>query len=127
MEKTKKKILLIEDEQDIVVTMEYMLKEKGYEVCAAYDGEEGLRKAIQCRPDLIILDLKLPKLPGEEVCRRIRKREDAAANTPIIMVTAKDLDVDRVIGRVIGANYYITKPFEMDNLLNKIKSLLGEE
>lgn len=119
----KKKILVVDDERDIVTTVKYMLEEESYEVYTAYDGKEALAVVKRERPDAVILDLKLPGLPGEEVCRRIRKDEEISS-TPIIMVTAKDLDVDRVVGRVIGANYYITKPFEMEDLLFKIKECL---
>ena len=119
----KKKILIIDDEIAIADGLKYILEEQGYCVIVANDGEEGLQKAEKDTPDLIILDLHLPKLPGEEVCRTIRKNE-RLNNTPIIMLTAKDLDVDRVVGRVIGANAYITKPFEMENLLKQIKLYL---
>ncbi|UCD15586.1 MAG: response regulator [Candidatus Omnitrophota bacterium] len=122
MEK-KKKVLIVDDEVDIVKTLTYILEREGYAVYGAVDGTEGLEKVTQHMPDLIILDLRLPLLPGEEVCRRIRK-DEATAKIPIIMLTAKDLDVDRVIGKVIGANYYITKPFDIKDLLGKIKSLI---
>ncbi|MBU1121272.1 MAG: response regulator [Candidatus Omnitrophica bacterium] len=119
----KKKILIVDDEPDIVMTLTLLLEQEGYIVSGASSGEEALDKVNVLMPDLVILDLRLPSLPGEEVCRRIRKDEDIA-EIPIIMLTAKDLDVDRVVGRVIGANFYITKPFELDILLNKIKELI---
>lgn len=119
----KEFILIIEDEADISKTLRYALEEEGYDISIAENGEEGLTKARQHHPDLIILDLKLPKLPGEVVCKEIR-RDEKLSQVPIIMLTAKDTDVDRVVGRVIGANCYMTKPFELDKLSLKVKELL---
>jgi len=121
----KGQILIIEDEADISKTIRYFLEEEGYDVSIAGSGEEGLEKARQHNPDLVILDLKLPEMPGEEVCKEI-KRDKKISGTPIIMLTAKDSDVDRVVGRVIGADCYMTKPFELDELGGKIKDLLGK-
>ncbi len=119
-----KKLLIIEDDRDISRTIELHLSSLGYEVLVAYDGQQGLEKARALKPHLIILDLGLPHLPGEEVCRQLR-RDAEHQETPVIMVTAKDTDVDKVIGKVIGANYYISKPFNLDELEEKIKVLLG--
>ena len=120
----KKKILIVEDDADIAKTIQYMLEQEGYDVEAVDNGMDGLSR-IKCEaPDLIILDLKIPRLPGEEVCREIRK-DDRISNVPIIMLTAKATDVDRIVGRVIGADYYMTKPFDIDELLAKIASLIG--
>jgi len=121
---SKKRILIVDDEPGIITTVKYVLEEKGFDVSTAYDGEEGLRKAKYDRPDLVILDLNLPKLIGEEVCREIRK-DRLILDTPIIMLTAKKSEVDRIIGRVIGADYYMTKPFDFVELLGKIHDLLG--
>jgi len=120
---SKRRVLVIEDDPDIAVTMKYMLKKKGYEVSISSNGKEGFDKIKEERPDLVILDLILPDLAGEEVCREIRK-DDSLKDTPVIMVTAKYSDVDKVVGRVIGANLYMTKPFDMDELLEGVENLI---
>jgi DNA-binding response OmpR family regulator len=120
-----KRILIIEDDPDIGRTLELHLSSLGFEVLKASDGKEGLEKAKLSKSDLIILDLGLPNLPGEEICRELRKDEEYS-RIPIIMVTAKGTDVDRVVGRVIGADFYITKPFNLDLLEEKIKTLLAQ-
>ncbi|MBU2102850.1 MAG: PAS domain S-box protein [Candidatus Omnitrophota bacterium] len=119
----QKKILIIEDDLDIVKTIRYLLEQAGYAVSDAMNGREGLAKVKRDKPDLVILDLHLPKLPGEEVCREIR-RDEQIADVPIIMLTAKSADVDRVVGRVIGANRFMTKPFDADELLREIDTIL---
>ena len=107
--------------------MGYLLKVRlerlGYDVIVAKDGQEGLTKAKEEKVDLIILDLMLPKLPGEVVCKQIRKDEQAGG-IPIIMLTGKDRDADEVIGRVIGADSYIVKPFEFSVLIAEITKLI---
>jgi DNA-binding response OmpR family regulator len=118
-------VLLIEDELAIAKPVRYALQEEGYDVSLAVTGEEGLEKAKKHNPDIVILDLMLPGLPGEEVCKDIKKYEKTRS-VPIIILTAKDTDVDKVIGRVIGADYYITKPFNMEELLAKVGSLLNQ-
>lgn len=120
---TKKKILLIEDDKDISRTIKLYLEGEGFEVVTVFDGKEGLQKAKTIGEDILILDLMLPGLPGEEICRELRNDEKYAA-LPIIMLTAKGTDAEWVRGMVIGANYYITKPFEMDDLLATIHLLL---
>jgi len=122
--KRKKKILIIEDDMRLAGITKLILEKKGYDASIADNGETGLTLARRDNPDLIILDLCLPKLKGEEVCREIR-RDEKMGSLPIIMVTAKDLDADRIIGRVIGANSYMTKPFEMAELLKEIDKLIG--
>lgn len=123
-----KKILIIEDETDIVTILAFRLKKMKYDVVTASDGQTGLALAKQLRPDLIVLDLTLPELPGEEVCKAIREDvEEPFSKTPIIMVTAKNSDVDRIIGKSIGANSYITKPFELDSLVREINKYLPSE
>lgn len=119
----KKKILVIEDDQDIRRTIELRLEMEGFEVITAAEGYEGVYKARTSKAGLIILDLKLPGLPGEEICKELRKEKEYE-KLPIIMLTAKDTDVDMVIGKVIGASDYMRKPFDMDELLEKIHSLL---
>ncbi|MBF0484160.1 MAG: response regulator [Candidatus Omnitrophica bacterium] len=116
-------ILMIDDEADITKTVRFFLEDAGYDVAIAGNGKDGLEKARLHHPNLIILDLKLPQLPGEAVCKEIRN-DSKIANTPIIMLTSKDSDTDRVIGRVIGADYYMTKPFDLYVLSAKIKELL---
>ena len=118
-----KKILLIEDDRGLVEVLRTQLERANYSVICAYDGEEGLRQYLQAYPHLIILDLNLPKLNGSEVCRRIR-REKSDDATPIIILTAQDGEVDRIVGRVLGAEKYMTKPFDMAQLLHEIADLL---
>lgn len=120
----KKRILIIEDEPDISRTIELHLSSLGFEVLAAFDGKNGLKMAKISKPNLIILDLGLPQLPGEEICRELRK-EEGHQDIPIVMISAKGTDADRVIGRVIGADCYISKPFDLGLLENKIKELLN--
>ncbi len=119
----KKRILVVDDEIELVKAIQIRLDQAGYEVLAAHDGKEGLEKARKEKPDLIILDLMLPKLPGTEVCKEIRK-DEKIGKIPIIMLTAKDSDADRVIGKVIGANYYMIKPFDAEGLLDLIKKYI---
>lgn len=118
-----KQILIVDDEPDIRKVLTFRLKKIGYEVLTATNGEEALKKARQEKADLVILDLLIPKMPGEEVCRQIRK-DKKIEKTPVIMLTSKDSDVDKVIGKVIGADCYMTKPFDIDVLVNEIKKLV---
>ena len=119
----KNKILVIEDDKDIRRTLQLRLEMEGYKVITASEGYEGAYKAITSDAGLIILDLRLPNLQGEEICKELRK-EEKYGYLPIIMLTAKDTDVDMVLGKVIGADCYIRKPFDMEELLEKIRSLL---
>jgi DNA-binding response OmpR family regulator len=119
----RKKILIAEDEIVIAKLVRILLERKGYEVFTASDGAEALRLAFNEEPDLLILDLMMPKMTGEEVCRELRK-DDQFDGMPVIMLTAKSGDADRVIGRVLGADEYMTKPFEGSELLGKIEELL---
>lgn len=121
--KQAKKILIIEDEDRLRTILGYRLAHNGYNVLFASDGEQGLKCVQDYHPDLVILDLMLPKLPGEEVCKEIRKDLDCC-DIPIIMLTAKGTDTDRIIGRVVGANSYMVKPFDSHQLLFQIHSLL---
>jgi len=114
------KILIIEDEKDLVKILEYNLRREGYETAAALDGEAGLASFKKFKPHLIILDLMLPKLTGMEVCRLVRRE----AATPILMLTAKQEEVDRVLGLEMGADDYVTKPFGVRELLARVKALL---
>jgi len=118
-----KKILIIEDENELCDLIGLRLERSGFEVIAANDGVEGLNKARLEKPDLIILDLMLPKMHGEDVCKEVRK-DVRLSKIPIIMLTAKCTDADKVIGAVIGANVYIAKPFEGAKLMQAINKLL---
>lgn len=122
----KKRILIVEDEPELCKLLAVRFERKDYEVIVANDGVEGLSKARQEKPDLIILDLMLPRLPGEEVCKEIRKDQNIS-ETPIIMLTAKTTDVDRVIGKVIGANAYMYKPFDSAKLIAEVERLTLKE
>jgi phosphate regulon transcriptional regulator PhoB len=117
------KILIIEDEKPITELLEYNLKNSGFFVEIAHDGESGLNKTIQNKPDLILLDLMLPKLDGTEVCRRL-KSSPATRQIPIVMLTAKTEEVDRIVGLELGADDYVTKPFSVRELVLRIKAIL---
>ncbi len=117
------KILIIEDEKPITELLEYNLKQNGYFVEIAYDGEEGLKKVLEIKPDLIILDLMIPKIDGMEVCRRI-KGDSSIKSIPIVMLTAKTDEVDRIVGLEMGADDYVTKPFSVRELVLRIKAIL---
>jgi len=121
----KKKILLVDDEKDLVETVTFRLEAAGYEVVPAYDGQEGFEKAKSEKPDLIILDLMLPKMDGYKVCRMLNF-DGKYKKIPILMFTARAQESDKKIGEEVGANDYITKPFEPQALLGKIKELLGD-
>ena len=116
-----KKILIIEDEPDLVKGLKLNLSDEGYEVNWAVNGVEGLRKAIDEAPDLIILDIMLPEMDGLEVCRKLRQKN---IDTPVIMLTAKGSEIDKVVGLEIGADDYMTKPFSIRELLARIKARL---
>lgn len=121
----KQTLLVIEDNEDIRSLVTSRLVNSGFNVVGAADGASGLAKARQICPDLILLDLMIPKLSGEEVCKAIREDKDKRfANIPILMLTAKTADVDRVIGRVLGANAYMTKPFDAILLIKEINKLI---
>ncbi len=120
-----KKILLVDDEKDLVETVTIRLEASGYQVLPAYDGQEGLDKAKKERPDLIILDLMLPKMDGYKVCGLL-KADSRYNKIPIMMFTARAQESDIEMGKEVGANAYITKPFEPQALLAKIRELLKE-
>lgn len=113
-----KKILVVDDEKPISDIIKFNLVKEGYEVETAFDGEEALKKVYQYQPDLVLLDVMLPKLDGFQVCRRIRE----SFNMPIIMLTAKEEEVDKVLGFELGADDYITKPFGMRELIARVKA-----
>jgi two-component system alkaline phosphatase synthesis response regulator PhoP len=120
------KILIVDDEPDLVETIRFALELEGYNVLVAVNGEEGLNAARQEKPDLILLDLMLPKLDGYKVCRLL-KFDERYKSIPILMLTAKTQDKDRMLGKETGANEYLTKPFDMDELMTKIKSYLKKQ
>ena len=120
----KERILIIEDEEDLVKGLKLNLNDEGYEVSWAFDGEEGLRKTLEESPDLIILDIMLPKMNGLDVCRELRQKN---VSTPVLMLTAKGEEIDKVVGLEIGADDYLTKPFSIRELLARIKAHLRRE
>jgi two-component system alkaline phosphatase synthesis response regulator PhoP len=117
------KILIVDDEKDIVDLVAYNLEKEGYETLKAFDGEKALQVVRTKTPDLVILDLMLPGIQGLEVCKRIRKVTETAA-IPIIMLTAKGEEIDKVLGLEVGADDYITKPFSVKELLARVKAVL---
>ncbi|MEW5959971.1 MAG: response regulator transcription factor [Chloroflexota bacterium] len=117
------KILVVDDEPPIVNMLAYNLKRANYEVVIARDGEEALAQVRREQPDLIVLDLMLPRLDGLEVCRILRQAPWAQA-VPIIMLTARDAEVDRVVGLELGADDYVVKPFSVRELVARVKNVL---
>lgn len=118
-----KKILVVDDEKPISDIIKFNLEKEGYEVVVAYDGEEALEKVESEQPDLIVLDLMLPKIDGLEVAKRVRAKH----TTPIIMVTAKDSELDKVLGLELGADDYVTKPFSNRELVARVKANLRRQ
>jgi DNA-binding response OmpR family regulator len=116
-------ILVIEDEKDILDLLEYHLKQSGFQVLTAADGESGLELALKKRPNLIILDLMLPVMDGKDVCRAL-KSNPVTLSIPVLMLTAKVEELDRVIGFELGADDYVTKPFSPRELILRIKAIL---
>ncbi|WP_099189641.1 winged helix-turn-helix domain-containing protein [Tepidibacter mesophilus] len=114
------KILIIEDEKPISDILKFNLKKEGYEIDTAFDGEEGINKTYSFKPDLILLDVMIPIYDGFQVCKKIRE----SLSTPIIMVTAKEEEVDKVLGLELGADDYITKPFSVRELMARVKANL---
>ena len=117
------KILVVDDEPEAVELLDFNLKQAGFEVVAASDGAQALRKARSVAPNLIILDLMLPEIDGLEVCKMLR-RDPATARIPIIMLTAKAAEIDRIIGLELGADDYITKPFSTRELVLRVRKVL---
>ncbi|MDO8488515.1 MAG: response regulator [Candidatus Omnitrophota bacterium] len=119
----KEKILIVEDEKDIVKMLRYNLEKEGFKVIDARDGEDALDSAVRQHPDLILLDLMLPGMDGLEVCKALKK-EVKTGSIPIIMLTAKSQESDKVVGLELGADDYITKPFSPRELIARIKAVL---
>lgn len=114
-----KTILIVEDEQNIVDILSFNLRREGYDTLEAYDGPTGLQLALEQNPDLILLDLMLPGMDGFDVCRQVRQ---SGSSTPILMLTAREEEADKVLGLELGADDYITKPFSMRELLARVKA-----
>ncbi len=117
------RILIIEDEADIQQILDYNLREKGHKVFVAGRGEEGLRIAREKKPDLVLLDLMLPDIPGTEICKTL-KTDPLTKNAQVVMLTAKGEEIDRVVGFELGADDYVVKPFSVRELLLRIQAIL---
>ena len=119
MDANKKTVLIVEDEKNIVDILRFNLQREGYETCEAYDGETGLHLAREKKPDLILLDVMLPRMIGFDVCKALREEGD---NVPIIILTAREEEEDKILGLEIGADDYITKPFSVRELMARVKT-----
>ena len=117
----KKKILIVDDEKPIVEILTYNLQKEGYETIEAYDGGQAITLALTKKPDLILLDIMLPKVDGLTVCKRIRH---TLSNVPILILSAKDEEIDKILGLELGADDYITKPFSVRELMARVKANL---
>ncbi|GAA5416526.1 transcriptional regulatory protein WalR [Paraliobacillus ryukyuensis] len=117
------KILVVDDEKPIADILKFNLEKEGYEVVCAYDGDEAIRLTDQENPDLLLLDIMLPNRDGNEVCREVRKNH----NMPIIMLTAKDSEIDKVLGLELGADDYVTKPFSNREVIARVKANLRRQ
>ncbi|MFU2486815.1 response regulator transcription factor [Thauera sp. WH-1] len=119
-----KKVLIADDEQNIVISLEFLMKREGFEVLIASDGEEAVSRIRADHPDLVLLDVMMPKKSGFEVCQEI-KADPALATVRILMLTAKGRDTEVAKGLALGADAYMTKPFSTKELVEKVRSLLG--
>ncbi len=117
--------MVVDDEVDLVKTIQFALEAEGYQVLVSYNGEDALNQSRKENPDLILLDLMLPKLDGYKVCRLL-KFDEQYKHIPIVMLTAKTQQKDRLLGMETGADEYITKPFDMGELMEKIKAYLNK-
>jgi DNA-binding response OmpR family regulator len=120
-----KRILIVDDEVNIVISLEFLLEQAGYLVRVANNGEEGLQKVATFEPDLVLLDVMMPRLNGFDVCQRIRENPDWQ-DMKVIMLTAKGREAEITKGLALGANAYITKPFSTRELLAEVKRILEE-
>ena len=120
LEKEVKKVLIVDDEQAIIDVLVYNLKKEGYETLEATDGITAVNMALEQKPDLMLLDIMLPKLDGLSVCKRVKNY----LNIPILMLTAKDAEIDKIVGLELGADDYITKPFSVRELMARVKANL---
>ena len=121
-----KKILIVDDEQDIVESLKFVLEVSGFVCYTAFNGEDGLKLAKEIIPDLIILDVMMPRINGYKISRLL-KFDKKYQNIPILMITARSQEEDKLIGEETGANEYITKPFDLDDVLNTVKKYLETE
>lgn len=119
-----KKILIADDEPNILISLEFLMKREGYAVVLARDGQEALEAVLRERPDLVLLDVMMPLKSGFDVCHEVRANE-AVKDTPIVMLTAKGRDTDVAKGLALGASAYMTKPFSTRELVQKVQSLLA--
>lgn len=119
-----KKILIVDDEPNIVISLEFLMKKEGFIVAVAGDGEEALAKVAEFAPDLVLLDVMMPKKSGFEVCEALRADPDKVG-LQIVMLTAKGRDTEVAKGLAIGADAYVTKPFSTKDLVVKVKAMLG--
>ena len=120
LDKEAKKVLVVDDEQAIREVLVYNLKKEGYETLEASDGISAVNMALEEKPDLMLLDIMLPKLDGLSVCKRVKNQ----LNIPILMLTAKDAEIDKIVGLELGADDYITKPFSVRELMARVKANL---
>ena len=120
VEESKKTILVVDDEKPIVDILTYNLQKEGYATLEANDGEEAIRIATEQKPDLILLDIMLPKIDGLTVCKKLRH----TLNVPILILSAKDEEIDKILGLELGADDYITKPFSVRELMARVKANL---
>lgn len=120
IESSKKTVLVVDDEVAIVELLKHHLKLEGYDILEAYDGISAIEIATEKRPDLILLDIMLPKMDGLSVCKRIKN----IYNVPILMITAKDTEIDKILGLELGADDYVTKPFSTRELMARVKANL---
>ncbi len=116
----RRRLLVVEDEKDLVRLLKYNFEKEGYEVLSAYDGETGLETARRKKPDLILLDIMLPRMDGFEVCRMLRRDSDV----PVLFLTAKKSEVDRILGLKLGADDYVTKPFSVGEIIARVEAIL---
>lgn len=121
-----KKILIVDDEQDIVESLKFVLDAAGYNCFTAFNGEDGLRLAKELIPDLIILDVMMPKINGYKISRLL-KYDNKYKNIPILMITARSQEEDKLIGEETGADEYITKPFDLDEVLKLVDKYLNKD
>ena len=120
-----KKVLIADDEQNIVISLEFLMKREGFEVLVANDGEEAIRRIRADQPDLVLLDVMMPKKSGFEVCQEV-KSDPALGAVRILMLTAKGRDTELAKGLALGADAYMTKPFSTRELVDKVRSLLEQ-
>ncbi|TSE37548.1 Transcriptional regulatory protein WalR [Tepidimonas fonticaldi] len=121
-----KRVLIVDDEPNILISLEFLMKREGYEVQVARDGEEGLALAGRWRPDVVLLDVMMPRKSGFDVCQAIRA-DAALAGMRIVMLTAKGRDTDVAKGLALGADAYLTKPFSTQELVRRVRELMGAQ